>query len=598
MDLFTFIQVADPTKVKVVNRERAEGEAKLLDSTVGCVVLLLPVSPARAKSELEASVENLFDEGGSTEQGDSTASGGHDGASLRILDMAVEDTTVGNVIAERLRRQCKKRRAITDASGSSHPPKKLKGDHRTSSEAATGGKSPSILKELLVISILNVEAGVEAVATLPLVTSSVSAMPKRESGVPNDSVTRLNLRTIGLSKRFVISSDSSHHSSTNAAEVGIDSFIRYVAPLLVMTEAVITTNIASILSVPALETSTKVISLVHASMFHDFDSTGTVRPNAAGKSWSPSVKDVEIQNLKAQLLLKEAEAAEAAHLRIQDFLDGKVVELQSSIFTKDLELKDLNVVVSSLRSQKDGLVDQVHAMETTCSSLSDQVAKLDADLLEMALHLEEKFYPHLLITISGRIWLLTHGLKLAIVKCLNSQEYLLDLGAVISRAIEKGMQDGLSANIVHGKEGRSLADVTAYNPDTKADYNSALQRLYEVDFPLLSELSSHKNASLRLPVHLSEDQPPLVDPLSAKNLVGAAGTSDSVPMIVATTTTLSTTFASASSIPPITIEDYEIVGTNGLEDAQGNGQGNVASFPIVEFEKEEMDTTLERDPPS
>ncbi|GKC48453.1 reverse transcriptase domain-containing protein [Tanacetum coccineum] len=317
LPMISFIQVADPTKVKVVNREHAEGEAKLLDSTVGCVVLLLPVSPARAKSELEASVENLFDEGGSTKQGDSTASGGHDGASLRILDMAVEDTTIGNVIAKRLRRQCKKRRAITDASGSSHPPKKLKGDHRTSSEAATGGKSLSILKELLVISILNVEAGVEAVATLPLVTSSVSAMPKRESGVPNDSVTRLNLRTIGLFKRFVISSDSSHHSSTNAAEVGIDSFIRYVAPLLVMTEAVITTNIASILSVPALETSTKVISLVHASMFHDFDSTGTVRPNAAGKSCSPSVKDVEIQNLKAQLLLKEAEAAEAAHLRIQ-----------------------------------------------------------------------------------------------------------------------------------------------------------------------------------------------------------------------------------------------------------------------------------------
>ncbi|GKF57995.1 hypothetical protein Tco_0171532, partial [Tanacetum coccineum] len=32
----------------------------------------------------------------------------------------------------------------------------------------------------------------------------------------------------------------------------------------------------------------------------------------------------------------------------------------------------------------------------------------------------------------------------------------------------------------------------------------------------------------------------------------------------------------------------------GLKDAQGN----VASFPFVEFEKEELDTTSERDPPS
>nr|GFC43071.1 hypothetical protein [Tanacetum cinerariifolium] len=36
----------------------------------------------------------------------------------------------------------------------------------------------------------------------------------------------LNLRTIGQSKRFVISSDSFHHYSTNAGKAGIESFIR------------------------------------------------------------------------------------------------------------------------------------------------------------------------------------------------------------------------------------------------------------------------------------------------------------------------------------------------------------------------------------
>ncbi|GKF96959.1 hypothetical protein Tco_0292780, partial [Tanacetum coccineum] len=96
----------------------------------------------------------------------------------------------------------------------------------------------------------------------------------------------------------------------------------------------------------------------------------------------------------------------------KDSLNGKITDLQSSVSAKDLELKDLNVVVSSLKSQNDGLVDQVHTLEATCSSLRDQlshyellkeqieafqdaqmkvlddkVAKLDADLLEMALHL-------------------------------------------------------------------------------------------------------------------------------------------------------------------------------------------------------------------
>nr|GFB88923.1 hypothetical protein [Tanacetum cinerariifolium] len=80
--------------------------------------------------------------------------------------------------------------------------------------------------------------------------------------------------------------------------------------------------------------------------------------------------------------------------------------------------------------------------------------------------------------------------------------------------------------------------------------------------------------------------------------MGTAGTSDSVPVTVLTMTALLTTFASASFVPPITIEYYEIAGMDCQEDAQGNIQGNVASFLTVEIEKEKLDTTLERDPPS
>ncbi|GKC80982.1 hypothetical protein Tco_1136699 [Tanacetum coccineum] len=277
--------VADPTKVKVGERERVEEEAKLLDFAIGRVVLLLPVTPTLVESELEASVDRLFDEGGSADQGDSAGGGGQDAETELVTRVKIIDAE--NVIAERLRSPRKKRQAVTDASGSSHPLKKLRGDHRSFSRAATGGKSSFVLKELLASSILNVESDVEAVATLPLVTSFVSVTPERERGAPTDSITGLNLRTIGPSERFVISSDSSHHSNTNAAEAGIDSFIRSVAPPPVMTKTVITTNIASIPFVPAPKTDTKVISPVHASMFHDSDSTRTVRKDAAGSSHVP-----------------------------------------------------------------------------------------------------------------------------------------------------------------------------------------------------------------------------------------------------------------------------------------------------------------------
>nr|GEZ24271.1 hypothetical protein [Tanacetum cinerariifolium] len=63
MDFLAFIRTADSTKVRVAERQRAENEPRLLESTVGRLVPLLPIAPARAFGELEASVDKLFDEG-------------------------------------------------------------------------------------------------------------------------------------------------------------------------------------------------------------------------------------------------------------------------------------------------------------------------------------------------------------------------------------------------------------------------------------------------------------------------------------------------------------------------------------------------------
>nr|GEX37085.1 E3 ubiquitin-protein ligase UPL3 isoform X2 [Tanacetum cinerariifolium] len=461
---------------------------------VGHVVSLLLVVPAYSESELEASVERLFNEGGSADHEDSAASGGRE-AKTRIAT-GVRIVAEENVVAETFKRPHKKRKAVTDASGSSHPPKRLRGDHRASSEVAIGVKSSSALRELLASSMLNVKVGIAAVTTLPMVTSSVSATLEHESDVPVDSITGLNIRTIGASERFVISLDFSHNSSTNASGTKGDSIIRSVVVPSVMTEAVVTSYAVNIPSVR--EMGIKVTSPVHASLFYDSDSTETVKANTAGPSYSAKqdhsmgsrelnsktlqkqagllkAKDDEVENLKAQLLLKEAEAAKAS-------------QLQSFVSAKDLELKDLNVAIEEFQDVQMNIVN-------------DKVAQLDADLLEMALHLEEKFYPHLLTTIFGRRWLLTHGLKLVVVKCLNSQEYLSALGAAISRAIEKGMQNGLSASIDHGKASRNLAD------DASVEDIMNLLRLEGplADAPGMSDLQPHVD-QLMLPVYRFEDQ--------------------------------------------------------------------------------------------
>nr|GEU33829.1 hypothetical protein [Tanacetum cinerariifolium] len=700
MDLLAFIRTANPTKVRVAERQRAKDEPRVLESTVGRVVSLISIAPARAFSELEASVDRLFDEG---------ASG--DGQDVDVQPVAVTtDTIVKDVAQLQPRRQRKRKIVVADAGGSSHPLKKLREDFGALGGVSTAGKSMAAVQSLFYRAMLEAEARGEPIPTLPFVTSSVSATPEREDKSLADSVPGPNLQTIGAPQRFVISSDSSHHSGANIAEAEVDSIIRSSAPSIetvttvtsaIDTEATATrAHVAPFLfgvgssstgridSVPGGFSDVSgsyfligdefpfppkffasVRGMDHDQLFTEFNvrAARQISLNAEVRMRDEysirekrkfravvdeqaellKTKDGEIESLKSQLLLKEAEAAEAIRLQVEVF---KFKSAEQSLRGQETEVADLDAQVTAVKLQNDNLVGQVHELKTSSAGLQEKVVvyegfvsrlekfqdekleevnekfdKLCADFVEMALHLEEKFYPHLLTTISGCRWVLTYDMKLAVAKCLNSTEYLSALGAAISKAVEKGMQEGLSVGITHGADGRKLADVVAYNPSAEANYLSALQHLQSVNFSLIAELKSNKDTSvdiimnflhlddvakrlgltesqphvdqLMVPIHHSLNQRvvgasaltfslkvsnsrvkkmrenianhvsalrgmfvPLSKPLSAIALEGMKGTSGSTPGVVAT---LSTTFVSASTIPPISTDDYEVANADG-----------------------------------
>ncbi|GJX43219.1 hypothetical protein Tco_0259895 [Tanacetum coccineum] len=243
-------------------------------------------------------------------------------------------------------------------------------------------------------------------------------------------------------------------------------------------------------------------------------------------------KDVEIAHLRSLLSLREAEAAEAIQRNFalegeKDALSEKVATLESVTTSKETELASLTAQVVQLTSDlsgfqlsRDELSSKVAFLESERNRLADQstfelfkgcmeamqdeqatvlgnrVAKLDAQLLEMAAHLDEEFYPHFLTTIFGRRWILTHGLKLVLLKCLQSLEYCHALGKAIGCAVNKGIQDGLRAGVDHGKAGRDLSVIEAYDPSAEAKYIDIVNALGTVDFSLLSELKSKKDASI------------------------------------------------------------------------------------------------------
>ncbi|GJV27729.1 hypothetical protein Tco_1384177 [Tanacetum coccineum] len=580
---------------------------------------LLPTLVVRSSRELSASVEREFirdaSVGDGVDQGFDSV-GGQDNVEPTVPVTEHVETKIPGP-----KRSKKKRvtRGGEGTPGASHPPKRLRADYGTTGGSATGGKSPSVLNRLLQDSLLMVEQGVLALLTLPFITSSVTASPLEEGGDRTDSVTGPSLRTVGLSARFVVLSDSSHHSDAKSADPEVDSLVRSAAP--VMTEATTVATVATTVVIPADVSKDK--SALHPSVFGSFSSSektdrtlslftgrsgsgfaaGSIRVEevvgagleeiyvpewtvtkgfelndgyscanmidhftppaffkticrmeheqlfaefnvSAARNLSLSsevrmraecnilekrkwkslaeekdcllgARDKDIEELKSQLLKAKEESVEVAQLRARvsgleaiegslrgevasakghngllekecDSLKLKVTSLESTIAEKERELSDLGASSSSLKSQNQSLVNQVHELETSSTDLREKLemyegslkrleefqdnlmrpletrlAEIDADFTRCCMRFQESFHPHLLNVVAGRRWLLTHGMKLLMAKCLNSTEYMEALGHAFSRAIEKGMQEGLAAGIEHEQAGRCLTYLEA-----------------------------------------------------------------------------------------------------------------------------------------
>ncbi|GJW99751.1 hypothetical protein Tco_0183665 [Tanacetum coccineum] len=188
--------------------------------------------------------------------------------------------------------------------------------------------------------------------------------------------------------------------------------------------------------------------------------------------------------------------------------------------------------------------------EAQAQVLYSRVAELEAHVMDVSGRLEGEFYPAYLTALARQRWLLTHGMELAMVKCLKSPKYQGILGHALGRVMDYGMQEGLAARHEHGVAGTPLSVVMAYNPEAaEAHYLDAIRALEEADFPLVQLLKSKKDYGMTvvgetslsfalLNVHTRAEgarkhaaalRQLMVDiishPLSSQNLIGEASTS-------------------------------------------------------------------------
>ncbi|GJR84149.1 hypothetical protein Tco_0154934 [Tanacetum coccineum] len=171
--------------------------------------------------------------------------------------------------------------------------------------------------------------------------------------------------------------------------------------------------------------------------------------------------------------IKDLEAQLEAEINMK-----KAAKVKNSEVTKELE--DLRMRLSGLEDER----------------VNARCAEMDAWLDALSIDFDEELYPHMLTAISGLRWVIGHGLRLAVMKCVESTELRQAFANVVSAGIAKCMSEGLKYGVEHRKAGLELTAVEAYDPEADSKYVAALHDLKDLNYPLIDELEQLKDAPL------------------------------------------------------------------------------------------------------
>nr|GEY49042.1 hypothetical protein [Tanacetum cinerariifolium] len=197
-------------------------------------------------------------------------------------------------------------------------------------------------------------------------------------------------------------------------------------------------------------------------------------------------RNTKIIDLNAKLEKVEKESVEVVGLC------GRVSELETGLAAKSEEIADLNGRNSKLLGK-------------------EKSAELDACIADVRRDMDNDLYPRMFTAMAEQRWVLSHGVRLAVMKYAQSAEFRSALGKVISVAINKGIQEVLEVGIEHEKSGWSLTQVEAYDLEVKNEFVAVMTDFENVSLALLDELESLKDsplASIMSALVLKDDQGP------------------------------------------------------------------------------------------
>nr|GEV88105.1 hypothetical protein [Tanacetum cinerariifolium] len=174
----------------------------------------------------------------------------------------------------------------------------------------------------------------------------------------------------------------------------------------------------------------------------------------------------------------------------------KATKGRSTKLSKELEnMQALFLDLQEFKQYKDNQVEQ-------------RCAEMDARLDALSIDFDEELYPHILTAITGHMWEIRHGLRLAVMKCEESTKLRQAFTNIVSVGIDKGMSEGRKNGVKHEKANLSLEAIEAYDPEAEAKYITAFHALNDLKYPTVDQLGSLKDASMDVimaSLHLKSD---------------------------------------------------------------------------------------------
>nr|GFA46156.1 hypothetical protein [Tanacetum cinerariifolium] len=187
---------------------------------------------------------------------------------------------------------------------------------------------------------------------------------------------------------------------------------------------------------------------------------------------------------------------------VESLKDSPLASIMSALVLKDPKM-EVGVAVKSqevetLGKQNAELLSKVSILESEHGELNKHVIKLgdDCERLRKEVVAEAKLKEELKYFQDVEALRFEQNSAELDARIADSIEYQSALGKVITFPVNKGIQKGVEAGIKHGKSGRTLAQVEAYDPWVKDDFVSAVTDFENVSFGLLDEVESLKDSPL------------------------------------------------------------------------------------------------------